>query len=210
MKITLNDIGKKYNNHWLYKNINFVIEQNDSVAITGHNGSGKSTLIKILSGYLIPTKGTLAWDIEGEAILPDLLYNHYSFCAPYTDLPEEFTLMEVLKWYFSFKPLLKVSKIEELVIIGRFEKDKEKLVAQFSSGMKQRLKLLLALYTDCPLMLLDEPTANLDESNTNWYLETIKEVIGLKTILIASNNEYEYSFCSKKIQLADYIDQKAN
>jgi ABC-type multidrug transport system ATPase subunit len=206
VKIVLNDIGKKYNNHWLYKNINFIIEQNDSVAITGYNGSGKSTLIKMLSGYLIPTKGTINWDNDGKSVLPDDLYKFYSFCAPYTDLPEEFTLIEVLNWYFSFKPLFKVSKIEELVVIGRFQKDELKQVAQFSSGMKQRLKLLLALYTDCPLMLLDEPTANLDETNTAWYLETIKEVINLKTILIASNNSYEYSFCTKKIQLGDYIE----
>lgn len=206
MKIILSNIGKKYNNHWLYKNINFTIEQHDSVAITGPNGSGKSTLIKILSGYLLPTKGTVQWDNNDQAILPDDLYKYYSFCAPYTDLPEEFTLSEVLNWYFSFKPLLKVCSIEELVVIGRFENDQQKQIAQFSSGMKQRLKLLLALYTQCPLMLLDEPTANLDENNTEWYLQTIKEVINLKTILIASNNAYEYSFCTKKIQLTDYIE----
>lgn len=207
MKIILNDIGKKYNNHWLYKNINFSIEQNDSVAITGPNGSGKSTLMKILTGYLIPTKGDVQWVNNDESILPDLLYNYYSFCAPYTDLPEEYTLTEVLHWYFSFKPLLKANSTSELIAIGRFEQDKNKQVAQFSSGMKQRLKLLLALYTDCPLMLLDEPTANLDETNTAWFLETIQHVIDLKTIIIASNNFREYSFCTKKIQLADYIDK---
>ena len=210
MKIILHDIGKKYNSHWLYQNINFVIEQNDSVAITGPNGSGKSTLIKMLSGYLIPTKGDIQWVSNEKPILPDLLYQHYSFCAPYTDLPEEFTLTEVLQWYFAFKPLLKLTNTKELIEIGKFERDLNKPISQFSSGMKQRLKLLLALYTDSPLMLLDEPTANLDETNTEWYLQTIRHVINLKTIIIASNNAHEYSFCTKKIQLADYIDHKAN
>ncbi len=206
MKINLTDIGKKYNKHWLYKNINFIIEQNDSVAITGPNGSGKSTLIKMLTGFLIPTNGEISWDIDGDTIDADHLYSYYSFCAPYTDLPEEFTLLEVLHWYFSFKPIYKSKSIEDLIVIGRFEKDKNKQVAQFSSGMKQRLKLLLALYTDCPLMLLDEPTANLDETNTEWYIATIKNVVNLKTIIIASNNSFEYSFCNKQIHLADFIN----
>lgn len=202
MSVVLQNIGKKYNRQWLYKNLNFEFKNNERYAITGHNGSGKSTLIKMLLGYVMPTTGNISWNLPNDTA-HERLYHKIAFCAPYTDLPEEFSLTEVLQWYFNFKPLIQGREMEELIVQGRFSKDAHKTIAQFSSGMKQRLKLLLALNTDVPLLLLDEPTSNLDSFNTEWYLEHIQS-ISPRTIIIASNEPKEYSFCSEELNLSDF------
>lgn len=203
MSIQLKNIGKKYNRQWLYRNLHYDFIQNGSYAITGHNGSGKSTLIKMLLGYVIPTEGNIQWELPNKTE-PENIYQKLAFCAPYSDLPEEFTLTEVLNWYFGFKPLVQGMDIQHLITIGRLTKDTGKTVSQFSSGMKQRLKLLMALHTDVPLLLLDEPTSNLDSFNTDWYLERIQATAGKRTVIIASNEPKEYSFCEFELNLSNF------
>lgn len=203
MSILLENIGKKYNRNWLFRNVNFEFLDGQSYAITGHNGSGKSTLIKMLLGYIMPTEGQLCWNFPGNTA-PEMLFRKVSFCAPYTDLPEEFTLYEVLQWYFGFKTLKQGLVLQDLIEIGRFRKDRDKPVGQFSSGMKQRLKLLLALHTEVPLLLLDEPASNLDSFNTDWYLEHVQSAVGSKIIIIASNEPKEYSFCNHILNLTNF------
>ncbi|MEM9849969.1 MAG: ABC transporter ATP-binding protein, partial [Bacteroidota bacterium] len=187
-----------------FRNIDFQFLATQSYAITGPNGSGKSTLMRILSGHLSPTKGQIQHSISGKPIKKEDLYTQISYAAPYIDLIEEFTLLEHLKFHQRFKPLLPDLNTEEILSILAFKKAENKLLSQFSSGMKQRLKLVLAICSDVALVLLDEPTTNLDRQGIEWYLELIEQYRHQRTFIIASNVEEDYQFCDAVLQITDY------
>ena len=84
------------------------------------------------------------------------------------------------------------------------EKSKNKLIRYFSSGMKQRVKLALAFCADTPLLMLDEPTANLDAQGSNWYLQLIEQFAAGRLTIICSNQPNEYAFCKNRLNLLDF------
>ncbi len=184
MQIELQGIGKKYNRNWIFKGIDFSIASGDLVSITGHNGSGKSTLIQILSGFITPSKGNVTYIPHEEDI-----QLQFGFVAPYQNLIEEFTLMEHLLFHSKFKqPSLSYKKmLSESGLIG----NEQKVIKEFSSGMKQRLRLSLAFFFEHKVLFLDEPTSNLDQQGETWYQNLIKQNKGQKTMIIASNQKFE-------------------
>ena len=114
------------------------------------------------------------------------------------------TLLELIKFHFSFKNKLGFHTAEDLITSIGLNKATNKEIRYFSSGMKQRVKLALALYSDVDCILLDEPTTNLDEQGTQWYLNLMDTMLGNRTIFVSSNQAHEYSFCNKQILIADY------
>lgn len=199
MQVDLKNISKRFNQELIFKNLSYSFKSGSKYAITGPNGSGKSTLIQVISGYVRPSAGEIAY-AEGNIDIEDV-FTHISIAAPYLELIEEFTLAEAIDFHFKFKqPLVSKSDLLEISYLGDA---KDKQVKKFSSGMKQRLKLALAFYSDCPLLLLDEPTSNLDEKGGQWYHEQILRQEN-KTILIASNQPAEYSFCEKTVNIMDF------
>ena len=198
MRITLEHVGKKYGKSWIFKDINLSFEPGQTYAILGDNGSGKSTLLKLLSGQTAPNQG----QIEYENTAIEQVYQKISYCAPYIDLIEELTLEECLDFVEKHKPFLPdypKKRIKEL-----FAFDSKKWIKDYSSGMKQRVKLALALFADVELCLLDEPTSNLDEHGVEWYLSTLEKMPKNRTLIIASNLEREYGFCKHKIDINQY------
>ena len=195
MEIKLEGIGKKYGRQWIFRNLDFVVEPNSATAITGHNGSGKSTLLQIVSSFTDPTTGKVIYS------QPDPI-PHISYVAPYLELIEELTLLEHLDFHFTFKK----ATIPFDLMIQRAELAgaEHKSIGEFSSGMKQRLKLLLAFYTQTSLICLDEPTSNLDEQGIQWYQREVMNQKGNRTIIIASNQRFEYNFCNQAIDLTRY------
>ena len=203
MQIKVTDLGKRYHYEWIFRHLDYQFQANKSYAILGHNGSGKSTLVNIISGYLSPNEGTIQYHNQGTEITPDKLFRYLAYTAPYLELIEEFTLLELVRYHTRFKKLL-VKSPDELIKKMYLEKSKHKFVKDFSSGMKQRLKLGLAIYTDAPLLLLDEPTTNLDQEGVNWYLENVQQNRQNRLILVSSNIPQEYSFCEETIRITDY------
>lgn len=120
------------------------------------------------------------------------------------EVPEEFTLREVIEFHFKFKIPFQNLTEKEIIEILYLENHQHKAVSQFSSGMKQRLKLGLAVLSDVPLILLDEPTSNLDKKGVSWYSELINNFCAERTIIVCSNEPREYDFCTQKISLEDY------
>jgi ABC-type multidrug transport system ATPase subunit len=86
------------------------------------------------------------------------------------------------------------------------DKHADKYIKAFSSGMKQRFKLILACYSNAPLLLLDEPTTNLDDAGIQWYRETVQQFLGKKTIIIASNQLVEYDFCNTVLSISAIVN----
>ncbi|UZR94388.1 ABC transporter ATP-binding protein [Chondrinema litorale] len=200
MKITVKGAGKKFGHNWIFKNIDTSFEKGNSYAITGNNGSGKTTLIKALAGITPLSIGTIEYSKQdGAKINADDFFNYITLAGPYTELIEEFTLLEVLQFYSKFKELTLSNK--ELLENTGFNKVKNLSVKFFSSGMKQKLKLALAMFTNSKVVFLDEPTSNLDKENTSWYLENIEKATIDKILIICSNQQYEYSFCREVLNV---------
>jgi ABC-type multidrug transport system ATPase subunit len=203
MKISLNKAGRRFNQEWIFRNFDYEFHTPGKYAILGPNGSGKSTLLSLILGSLSLSEGGISYQGEKNIAVDDI-YKHLSFAAPYLDLIEEFTLEETIDFHFKFKGLYKgMSKAEVLALLG-LEKSQDKALKYFSSGMKQRTKLALAFCADTPILLLDEPTSNLDQQGVRWYLDLIANFTDKRLVIVGSNQEVEYSFCQHLIQITDY------
>ncbi len=202
--IQVQNASKRFHHEWIFKNLNLELSAGDSIAITGGNGSGKSTLLKCLSGAIPLTSGAIQYQSGTTQIVEEQWFRSLALATPYLELPEEFTLSEVLSFHFQFKnPLQQRSNAEILEILG-LEKHKSKTLFQFSSGMKQRVKLALAIFSEVPFLLLDEPTTNLDKQGVTWYLDLIQQFTPNRIVMICSNDPREYDFCEKKIAMEDF------
>ena len=205
MQIVVHGLGKKFNKQWVFRNLDFEFKKGQSYAITGPNGSGKSTLLQILTGFIPASEGSISYfAADNSPISEDHFYAHQDIVTPYLELIEEFTLDEFLAFHFKFKSLKEGYSIEQVVNKMYLEDDRDKLIRNFSSGMKQRLKLAIAFYSKSPICFLDEPTSNLDETGIAWYLEHVKEALKNKLLIISSNQGYEYEFCDRKIHIPEF------
>src|SRR5690554_5798151 len=204
LEIKLTGAGKRYQYEWIFKNLTLHLPPASKVAITGSNGSGKSTFLKCLSGQIPLTEGKLGFTLDSKPVAEDKFYQFLTISAPYLELPEEYTLRELLHFHFQFKNKIPGPDIEEIINIMYLEKSMNKRVLYFSSGMKQRLKLGLCFFSDAPLLLLDEPVSNLDQKGIAWYHNLVQEYGSNKTIFICSNDSREYDFCDKILNIDDY------
>lgn len=204
VKIQLNEASKRFQYEWIFKNLTLNLHSGDSLAVTGSNGSGKSTLLKCIAGSIPLSSGEITWLNDQTEISSSDWYQHLSISAPYLELPEEFTLGELLTFHFQFKTPLPGISITDMIKTMYLEQHVNKPVSQFSSGMKQRVKLSLALFSDCPVVFLDEPTSNLDSRGIEWYLEMIENFGSNRILIICSNEPREFEFCTKKIKLEEY------
>ncbi|MFN3999213.1 ATP-binding cassette domain-containing protein [Algoriphagus sp.] len=203
-KIQLQEASKRFQYEWIFKNLNLELNQGDSLAITGGNGSGKSTLLKCISGVIPFSSGNIKFESDGTLIPESEWYQLLAISAPYLELPEEFSLEELIKFHFKFKRQLNKIQPKELIEILYLDQHASKPVSQFSSGMKQRLKLGIALFSDVPLILLDEPTSNLDRKGIAWYLDLITTFQKDRIMIVCSNEPREYEFCKQKVVLEDF------
>ncbi|MGV3539809.1 MAG: ABC transporter ATP-binding protein [Rufibacter sp.] len=203
MQIKLTSVGKRFNYEWIFRNLSYEFVSGKAYAILGHNGSGKSTLLSILSGFQLASEGTLSYSQNGQDIPVEQLYRHLTIAAPYQDLLEELTLEEMIRFHTRFKSLRGITP-EQLPELLQLSAAKHKLVRDFSSGMRQRLKLGLAIYSDTPLLLLDEPTTNLDQAGVAWYLEHLEQNRRNRLVIIGSNVPHEYSFCDEQLPINQF------
>lgn len=170
------------------------------MAITGRNGAGKSTLLKIIGGYIAPTEGQV---IRSEK--ENNFQTHFSFAAPYMNLIEEFTLSEHLAFHGHFKkPLI---TREEMINKSGLEEASNKFISEFSSGMKQRLRLAMAFFFQSEVILLDEPGSNLDAQGMELYQELIQNFSLERPVIIASNQQEEYKMCNKVLKIEKFQRQ---
>ena len=204
MEIHLENLGRRFNREWIFKDINYQFVNNKAYAILGINGSGKSTLLQVISGALTPSTGKLIYTQNLQAIDPEKYFKFISLAAPYLELIEDFSLSEVLDFHFKFKSRLNSLDNTAIISLLGMQKNQHKLIKHFSSGMKQRVKLALAFCSDTPILLLDEPTSNLDTQGTEWYLDMVKQFTTNRITIIGSNQENEYAFCNADINLEDY------
>jgi ABC-type multidrug transport system ATPase subunit len=204
MEINLEGISKRFKNEWIFRGIDYHFFTGTSYAITGANGSGKSTLLLMVSGYMLPSEGTIRYSNNRNTIPPEETYKHISFVAPYINLMDDFTLQEQLNFHFKMRGIYDRSILEYVMEKTHLTQHRNKFLRNFSSGMMQRVRLGLGLYSSSPVILLDEPCTNLDDKGRDWFFNEVESIKKEKIILLASNQNYEYSWCQEKINIEDF------
>lgn len=227
MKISLTKAGKRFNRDWIFRNVTYEFTAGNAYAITGPNGSGKSTLLQVIGGALMMSEGELDYQVtdysaagsqvSGNAATasskapksnPDLLFRHISIAAPYLEVIEEMSVTEFLAFHTSFKPFLPAVSIPEAIRVVGLEKAAHKQIRFYSSGMRQRVKLAQAIFSDVPCILLDEPCTNLDAEGIALYQQLIRDYCSNRLVIVSSNDLQEYGFCNETISILDYKQTK--
>lgn len=204
MYIQLEQIGKKYNREWIFRELSYTFQAGKKYAITGPNGAGKSTLLQTIAGSTVLSEGSIKYSIAGQEILPENAFTSLSICAPYLTLIEEMTALEFLAFHESFKCFMPgITPDTALELIG-LTTAANKQIRYFSSGMKQRIKLAQAIFSDVPVLFLDEPCTNLDETGYALYQSLIQNYASHKLIIVSSNDKAEYHFCEEVIDIKNY------
>jgi ABC-type multidrug transport system ATPase subunit len=204
MRISLEHIGRRFNREWIFRDVNYEFIIGNTYAILGANGAGKSTLLQLISGSLTSSEGHINYFQGDLPIDQDQIFIHQSMAAPYLELIEEFTLSELIDFHFRFKKYREGFDKRSLMELLDLKNSEFKAIKYFSSGMKQRVKLALAFCSDTKLLLLDEPSSNLDQQGLDWYLNLASSQCSDRLVIICSNQEQEYGFCQYRINLQDY------
>ena len=200
MNISLDNAGKRFNREWIFRHIDYRFIQGKSYAITGPNGSGKSTLIQLICGVSIMSEGSIVFD----HLKPEEVYKNISISAPYLQLVEEMTLYEFLHFHSGLKNWLPSVTVKSLISYIGLEESAHKQIRYFSSGMKQRVNLAQAIFSDVPIVLLDEPTTNLDDEGILLYRKLTTEFGNNRLFIVSSNDKQDYEFCDEVLDMKNY------
>ena len=201
MNITVTNAGKRFNRQWIFRNLNQELESGQHYAITGHNGSGKSTLLQAIAGSIYLNEGSINYFSNQENIPLENHFKHIAICAPYLEVIEEMTATEFLCYHANFKPFVQGFDQHTILEEIGLTTSKDKQIRYFSSGMKQRIKLAQAFFSDTSVLLLDEPCTNLDEKGIALYTHLISTHCRNRLVIISSNDKSEYASCSKEIRM---------
>jgi ABC-type multidrug transport system ATPase subunit len=225
MTISLSDAGKRYNRDWIFRHLTYTFNAGNSYAIVGPNGSGKSTLLQAIGGAIALSEGKVV--VSGEKregstellaggsestivrrqsgdVSTEIFYQHMAIAAPYLEVIEEMTITEFLQFHQTFKPFLPALSITEMIAVVGLNTAAHKQIRYYSSGMKQRVKLAQAIFSDVPVILLDEPCTNLDSSGIALYQQLIYTYCKDRLVIVSSNDEAEFGFCEERINISDY------
>ncbi len=204
MKIVLEHISKRFQRHWIFKDINYTLQSPGAVALLGPNGSGKSTLLRIIAGMQNPSVGKILIERAGKPLPINELFSYVSFTAPGQEIVEELTLREFFEFHFSFKQPLPSLSINDIIALTGLSTSEHRPIGDYSSGMKQRVKLAQAIFSYTPVLLLDEPCTNLDQAGVKQYRDWMEQYAGDRLVVVASNDPREYFFCKDRIVIEDH------
>ena len=205
MNVLLDHISKRYQKQWIFQGISYTFDSGSCTAVLGSNGSGKSTLLQIIAGYASPSEGTVRWQASEKDIQRHHIYRHVAICSPSIQLWDDLTLDENYALFVQFKQIPAISNSSQFAQTLQLEKHLYKPLKSFSSGMRQRVKLGLAIMSDAPLLLLDEPCSHLDANAVEWYQSLLHLNTANKTVIIASNlDERETFMCQKQLDINRY------
>lgn len=203
--VTASSLNKTFGRRLIFNDLNFEFASKGIFGIAGANGSGKSTLVKIIAGIISASKGKIIHKIDSKEIAEEKLHNHIGFVSPYLIMYEEFSAWENINLFSNIRGVkFDKEKTDHLLNHFLIFDRKDDLVKTYSSGMKQRLKFVFALVHSPQLIILDEPTSNLDEEGKNSVYKIIEQEGKNKIVIVASNEKTDLSLCNSTIQLEQY------
>jgi heme exporter protein A len=210
IELISSSLSKSYSGRIIFKNLSFTLSGNSSLAVTGRNGSGKSTLLKVLSGLLRQSSGEVSINSGGKALEKENYYKTIGMTAPYLNLYDELTGYENLDFFYSLKNASTGSHVKESDRINALlervglGQAKNKLLKNYSSGMKQRLKLAFAVINDPGILIIDEPRTNLDAEGIRVVYEIAEEQKAKGILIIATNEAEDLKLCGESINIEEY------
>ena len=145
MFIKCQEVSKRYNEHWVIKKLTHTFLSHQMYGIKGDNGSGKSTFIKMLSGFLSPTLGTITYVNDDQEISKDDVYKHISLWGPHTEMSGMLTVGEMIDYYGKMKGWRTSMDANDIHRISQLTVPISQRIDQLSSGQAQRLGLTLSL-----------------------------------------------------------------
>lgn len=200
MKVQLIDVAKRFNKEWIFKGVNLTLEANKIYGLTGANGSGKTTLLSILSHFVAPTEGKVNYALGSESDLRQSI----SVASPAISLLEEMNVLEAIEFHAHYKPFRNSLSAKAVVQLLGFEKHQNKLLRELSTGMKQRVKLALAILSQSEMLLLDEPGSNLDTAGFEFWKGLLKNNSKDRIVVIASNDEQDLAICDERLEMKQW------
>lgn len=202
MQAALEGVAKQFSREKVFRGVDHVFRPGSRTALLGPNGSGKSTLLQVVAGALVPTEGRVEHVLGGRRVHPDEVYRCVSMAAPYLGLYEDLPLCEAIAMHARFKPFRQGVAVTDVARTAFLDAHWAKPVSHFSSGMKMRLKLALAILSDTPLLLLDEPASNLDVESIAWFRKLLMDHLDGRTLIVASNRQAEETFaCTESLEI---------
>ncbi len=205
MRIELLNIAKRFRKEWVFRELNLEIQSGSHTAVLGNNGSGKSTLLQLISGYASPSDGQITWNHQSQVIPRESIYRHVAICSPAIQIWDDLTLRENIDLFQQFKQLPSCNNADEFAQAVELERHVNQPLKTFSSGMKQRVKLGLAILSDADLLLLDEPCSHLDSTAVHWFQQLVEKHAKGRTMVIASNRDQRETFsCSQEVDIHEF------
>ena len=203
--LTLNNLVKYFGRRLVFNGMSASFESGNVYGISGPNGSGKSTLVKIIANLISPTRGKVEHKSVDKTIENEKLHDYIGFVSPYLFLYDEFTAEENLVHVTNVRGIKFNKERSDFLLsqLNLFDRRND-LLRGYSSGMKQRLKFIFALLHEPQLIILDEPTSNLDNAGKNKVYETIENEGKKNLILIASNEDSDLQLCRQVLNLEEF------
>jgi heme exporter protein A len=202
VQLQIDGLSKQYSTRWVLRNIHAELQQGDVLLITGHNGAGKSTLLRLLGGLQRPTSGTVTYIVDKEEFEPSDARSFLAMVGPDVQLYRELTAIEHLRFVNDVRGS-GYSDDEQRRLLGDvgLGGSEDALVGSFSSGMQQRLRYALALMTEPAVLLLDEPTTNLDAVGIALVDRVVAEQRERGITIIATNDRRDWQYGTLQLAL---------
>jgi heme exporter protein A len=192
VRLALEGVGRRFGRRRVFEGLDAVVEHGQALAVTGPNGSGKSTLLLVIAGLLRPSRGRVIATMDGKPLPPQERRQWLGMVAPDLTLYPELTALENLRFFQTIRG--RDARDDELIAllerVGLRGRGRDR-VGTFSSGMRQRLKYAFALAHAPKVLLLDEPTANLDVPGVSMVEEVIADQRRRGLLVIATNEPEE-------------------
>jgi heme exporter protein A len=200
MKIEAAGVGKDFGVKKIFRDINFEVSAGESIAIVGPNGAGKTTLVRIICGLIRPSRGEMVYSNGTEKITRENFFRYLGLVGPYLELYEELTALENMRFFARMRGIENADeRITELLdFVGLHKRGKDQ-VRTYSSGMRQRLKYVFALLAKPEVLILDEPTSNLDVHGIDTVYRIMEEQKKDKILVIATNDQEDLKYGDRQV-----------
>lgn len=202
MMIEVNSVTKTYGSRKAVDNISFTVDSGEIVGFLGPNGAGKTSTMKMITGYMPPTSGSIK--IAGFDIIDDSIKakRHIGYLPEMPPLYLDMTVEAYLAFVSELKEVPRQSRksiIDKVISEVGLKEVRNRLIKNLSKGFKQRVGLAQAIIGDPDVLILDEPTVGLDPKQIKEIREIIKKLGEKRTIILSTHILPEVSMICDRV-----------
>lgn len=199
MIVATDRLTKRYGSFTALDACTLAVDRGEIFGLLGPNGAGKTTLLRLLLGFISPTSGSAM--VAGHDCVADSLAvrNRVAYLPGEARLSRRMTGNEILAFFARLRPTCSLERATR--VAARLGLDTSRQVARMSTGMRQKLALATVVATDCDLLILDEPTANLDEEGAAFVHRVVERQCESGIVVVATNEASEAAWCTSRIEL---------